>query len=317
MKEIIEEVSRESEEEDTQENELKVNYNIEIKIKKEVEDKIQWFTNNYEEEIGAFLIGDIKKEVITIDGMLFYHQEVSMGSTEVEPKDLVKLRKEYGNECLRIIGHFHSHNTMGVFWSGTDKEFMESYSKTRDITLFLVASKKDRHKIKLVIRKPFEISLDNLDYEIIWDDKKFEDDLKKVIKEKVTERTYVNQNTSIDNYDDYNDYGNSQTNFVKYNTETQKYINKKANESIRYNAETGYIYVKNLDRNQADSLLIDTKKNSPQIRKTGNFTTTGAINYEVIYKTREKQKAIELIRDIKFYLQEIYEGELEETNYGY
>jgi len=122
MDKIIKDVEKMEKEEEVEVEEdirekkaVSVLYKIKVKIKKEVEDKIKWLTHNYAEEISAFLTGEIKEDIITIDGMLFPHQDVSHASIEVEPKNLIKLRKEYGDECKRIIGHWHSHNTMQSF----------------------------------------------------------------------------------------------------------------------------------------------------------------------------------------------------------
>ena len=108
------------------EDTAEVKHNIQIQIKRDVDDKIRWLTANYKEEISAFLTGDIKDGKIIIDGLLFPHQDVTSGSVDTDAKSLIKLRKEYGDECIRIIGHWHSHNTMGAFWSGTDDTFIET-----------------------------------------------------------------------------------------------------------------------------------------------------------------------------------------------
>ena len=280
-----------------------VEYAIKIRIKKDVEDKIRWFTHNYKEEISAYLTGEIKGGEVIIDGMLFPHQDVTSGSVDTEGKNLVKMRKEYGDECLRIIGHWHSHNTMGAFWSGTDDEFIKSYSLTKEICVFFVSSTKSRHRVKLVMNKPFEISLDNLDYEIIWNNQKFEKNLRKIIDEKVTKKVY-----ETDGWEDYKggldtaENSGLESNFVK------NYSKVRIKEAIKYSAETGNIYVKNLNLGEAEGLCTNSKGYNPEVIRDGGL-------YEVLYKTNNKQKAIELIREIKLYLEEMFEEELN-TGFG-
>lgn len=89
------------------EENIKYKQNFEIELTSEVNEKIKWLTNNYEKEIGAWLGGTIKNDKILIDDLLFPEQEVSHAIIDTDGKQLVKLRKEYGDRCKRIVGHWH------------------------------------------------------------------------------------------------------------------------------------------------------------------------------------------------------------------
>ena len=92
-------------------------------------DKINWFVNNYEKEISGWIEGTVDEEGFYLKDLLIPHQDVTSGSVDTEPVDLVKLRKEYKTRCQNIIGHYHSHNTMNAFWSATDETFIQEFLK--------------------------------------------------------------------------------------------------------------------------------------------------------------------------------------------
>lgn len=158
-----------------------------IEIDKEVDDMINWFTRNYEQEISAWIIGKFDDNIIRVQGLLFPHQEVGGASVDTDAKALIKLRKEYGDECLKIIGHFHSHNSMGNFWSQTDDEFISQYMDQREKALFLVSSKANGHRIRLEVRKPIHFTMDECEYDVVTDEiDELGIKLKAIIEEKVT-----------------------------------------------------------------------------------------------------------------------------------
>jgi len=275
-----------------------VEYDLKIEIKKEVEDQISWFTNNYEEEISAYLTGEIKEGVIKIDGLLFPHQDVSSGSVEVESKNLIKLRKEYGNECLRIIGHWHSHHNMGAFWSSTDDQFIKEYSRTKEISLFIVSSTKG-NRIMVVSNKPFEIKLDNLDYDVIWNNQELENNLKKIIEDKVTKKT-----PSISwTYGGYRENTEQSTLNDVEEKETNRKIEDKITSSLEYSDLTGVITARGLSYEGVERLSVEMKREKPRV-------VTVQSGYEVIFTAKSKKDAKRLMKEIRFYLEEIFEEEI-------
>lgn len=164
---------------------LEVEIDFCIGLTEEVSKRIDWLTNNYEKEISAWLGGEIKEGQIIIDDMMFPEQEVSGASVDTDQKNLIKLRKEYGDRCKRIIGHWHSHNTMSSFWSATDNQFIKEHMNGRELRVFLVSSTRDGIRGRVEIRKPLNISLDQVRVTKLFENKELKEELEKVIKEKV------------------------------------------------------------------------------------------------------------------------------------
>jgi len=184
-----------------------------IYISKELENKLDYLTKNYSQEIAGFLIGEIKDGSIILEDLLIYEQEVGGASVDCQGKSLIKLRKEYKDKCLKIIGHFHSHNTMGAFWSETDENFIKEFSEPREISVFIVGSKNSRHLVRIELKKPFKMSLNSVEYEVIEEpNKELENFLKKEIKNKVTEKTL----TYYDYSDNWSEKENSRKNKTGY-----------------------------------------------------------------------------------------------------
>lgn len=295
-----------------------VKYNLEIKIEKDVDDKIRWFTSNYKQEISAFLTGELKDGVIVIDGLLYPHQDVSSGSVEVEPKNLIKMRKEYGDECLRIIGHWHSHHTMGAFWSATDDTFIEDYSRTKPLSIFFVSSTLSKHRCKVVINKPFAVELDNLSYSIKWDKEAFEEDLKAIIEEKVSSRvvTYTPPINPIKNNNAWEDpnidywnrqnhtgqeiYSSKQLEDEPYDSkEKEEYIKLKLKQSLRFDAKSKQIVIQSLSQCEAEDISKRIEIKSKTVKRGGDF--------EVEFSMKNKENGIDLIKEIKLQLEELFE----------
>lgn len=148
-------------------NKQKSNYSV--YITEECMKKLDWITNEYEYEIQVWLGGEVDKDnTLIIDDLLISKHSAGSVSTSVTPKELIAMRKEYGNRCARIIGQFHSHNTMGAFWSLTDTDMQKKFTKnsSKDFCLFIVGSKGD-YLSRLVLKKPFYIVLDNIGLEKI------------------------------------------------------------------------------------------------------------------------------------------------------
>lgn len=191
--------------EDEDEKGSEVSAQVEIVLKKKFKDKIDYLSTYYNKEIGGFFTGEINKKEgrIIIDDLLIPKQEVGCAHVDFCPKDLVGMRKEYGDKCIRILGEWHSHCGMGTFWSSTDDEEMnKKFSEARDISIFMVSSKGE-HKIQMIIKNPFNITLDNLPYSIEVDTD-IENEMKKEIESKITETTYASKGynyTTIEEYD--------------------------------------------------------------------------------------------------------------------
>jgi len=170
------------------EDDFEFETNFKVILGDDVKKKIDWLVSNYDKEIGGFLVGDWKEDSVFIDNILFPKQDVSSASIDTDGMSLIELRKEYGNECLRIVGHFHSHNTLGAFWSGDDETFMKEYSETNEKSVFIVASTLG-NKTKVIFKKPFKLAFDlNFDVDYGVD---ISEEMLKVIEDKVIETKII------------------------------------------------------------------------------------------------------------------------------
>lgn len=122
---------------------------INVTIEKEVYDKIRAFTEQFgQREIGGWLTGSIEGSTVHVDGLLIPPQETSVGDVEIGDDDLIMMRREYGAQvCARIIGHWHSHHTMGAFWSSTDEANMTQIMQPREKFLFIVTASQGKREL--------------------------------------------------------------------------------------------------------------------------------------------------------------------------
>ena len=275
-----------------------------IEIDKRVDEIINWFANNYEQEISGWLVGGFEKDTIRITEILFPYQEVGGASVDTDAKALIKLRKEYGDKCLKIIGHFHSHNTMGNFWSGTDDEFISQYMEQRDKAIFLVSSKKNGHRLRLEVRNPISFTMDECDYDVVYDDELGEE-LQAIIDEKVTVvKPVVTVKGGYDyGYGGYGVYGGLQ----------------KGDEIIDMEDEEERANLSGLD--DIDRMIdFNTKDNSVTIRglshiQYGQLEDLGKHTsrmdggqWSMHFKMRKKKKAMKLIQEVRDFLESEKEG---------
>lgn len=193
---------------------------MEVNITKEAMDTLK-ILSSYDFEVAAWLCGEISKEnEIIIDDWIIPLQEATGAAVDVDTEGIADTLKNHKNKIKRMIGQYHSHNSMGAFWSGTDEENMEKMMRRRNYFVFIVMSHKDdgkyTYKCTLMLNKPFKITQDctlkvidpELDklYEKI--DKEVEAKVKPPVKETkvIYDFTGNGGNYPYNWKDDYNNY---------------------------------------------------------------------------------------------------------------
>ena len=157
-------------------------------------------------------------------------QEVSSGNCEMEAEALAvhysKMAGKYGDNVRHCW--WHSHHTMGAFWSGTDDATILE-NEAKDFTVSLVVNLKQEYKLRVQFFYPFKHE-ENITINFLKDEAKRNDKLDKEVEELCTKATTVvtsyNQkrngvtvngygqttlglNVLDDDYDEYNyGYGN-------------------------------------------------------------------------------------------------------------
>ena len=111
----------------------------------------------YKSEIGGQLVvlEDTDGDFILEDPVIL-KQEISSGNCEMESSALAihysKMIGKHGNDVRHCW--WHSHHTMGAFWSGTDDATILSHPAD-DWTLSLVVNLKREYKLRIQFFKPF------------------------------------------------------------------------------------------------------------------------------------------------------------------
>ncbi len=251
--------------------------NIPILMKKEFKEKIDWFVNNYDKEIAGFITGKITSSGIVLKDLLIPKQVADSTNIDITGKNLILMRKEYGNRCKEIIGHWHSHHSMGLGWSQNDLNFINQYANPRDITVFVLSSSGE-HNVRVEIRKPYFISLDEIDYEIEEIDSKIGEKLKKEIKKKITEPQRVVSNQPTYYYPD----------------ETRKKVLKAFSTKIKFYNKTNFVKVVDIYWFIAEGIMREFDNDNPIVTDYED-----GLHREILFKPASKEQALDLIKDIK------------------
>ncbi len=251
-----------------------------IIVEKKVNDKILWLVENYKNEISGWLTGEVKDGAVIIDNILFPHQEVGGASVDTDGKSLVKLRKEYGDECKRIIGHWHSHNTMMASWSTIDEEFMSEFMQTRKLGVFVVSAIDNKHAVRLELRDPVDLSVNMDSYSLSGNDE-LAMEMGEIIREKVTEKKF-----KFKNYGGYYDGYGREILLPKQTKKSEKQILK---DLVLYNPQTKNIVVGPLGYDL--SLGLTKEGESFQHMTSDGWYTT--------FSTHTQNEAYKLIKKLK------------------
>lgn len=171
---------------------------IKIVIKHEAHKKLSAYIKNVGNEVGG--LGQVTRDgnTITVENVYLIHQKVTGVSTDLSPEGLATFYseriKEDGNGAMgKLKLWWHSHYTMGVFWSGTDDATIESFDQETDIDnwmLSIVGNQKGEIKARIDVYKPFRFTKDNLDVEFEQEElTEFDEEIKREISEKVDQST--------------------------------------------------------------------------------------------------------------------------------
>lgn len=282
-----------------------IEFDVNIVMKETFKEKVDWFSSNYENEIAGFIIGEINEEGIILEDLLIPEQEVGTASISLKGKDLVKLRKEYGDKCKKIIGEWHSHNDMGCMWSYTDEEdFIKPFSEPREVTIFVVSSKGE-HLIRMEIRKPFFMSLDKLSYVVeSKENDKLQKQLEREIKKKVKEAEEVSiiDTTGRGTGRDYN-YPLF-TNFKERKRKAKMMLT----DMWKFYNGVNVLKLVGLTEEQAESLGQEFEKLKPIVVIGG----MSIYDSSVAFKFKNKNEAINKMKEIRTFLLPLLIEEVEE-----
>ena len=135
----------------------------EFYIEKEDWDKVisyaQAAWDEHKSEIGGMMVV-VKDEDNdwSVQDPVIMKQRISAGNTHLDKEELAKYYTKaaikYKDNEFRFCW-WHSHHTMGAFWSGTDTSTIDEYSDG-DFSFALVVNLKEEYKFRVSVWKPIE-----------------------------------------------------------------------------------------------------------------------------------------------------------------
>lgn len=150
--------------------------------------RIGYYTQAADGEVSG--LGTLKKDEkgrYIVDEVYLLEQESSAADTEIKPESISKLMVDMmkdNKDPGALKFWWHSHASMGVFWSGTDDTCAETLSK--EFAFSLVVNKAGDKKCRLDLYDPFRITFDGVRIEeLTQDDMQLKEACEKEVKEKV------------------------------------------------------------------------------------------------------------------------------------
>ncbi len=117
--------------------------------------------DKHKSEIGGYMVVIKKDDEFIIKEPVILEQEISGGNTVIKKEALAKYQQKaamkYGTDVY--FCWWHSHHTMGAFWSGTDLNAIQQ-SKHSDVSFSLVVNLKEEYLFRVSIWEPLEVHVD-------------------------------------------------------------------------------------------------------------------------------------------------------------
>ena len=116
-------------------------------------------------EIGGMRVGTQDKDGDWwIEDPQIMNQEIGATTCDLDKEDLAKyytqMAVKYKDTNFRFCW-WHSHHTMGAFWSGTDLSSIDEYGEGEsDLSFALVVNLKEEYKCRISVWKPLEVHQD-------------------------------------------------------------------------------------------------------------------------------------------------------------
>lgn len=140
---------------------------VELVITRKARQKLIAYCQATDLEVSGYMVLEQEGSSIIVKDAYITHQVSTGTSTEIETTEIARLferlRKEgiIGIPGVRL-GHFHTHPTFDVFWSGTDMELRKTLRKGTDFYVSIVLNQKGEVLAALDINGEFPMSISNL-----------------------------------------------------------------------------------------------------------------------------------------------------------
>lgn len=167
---------------------------LEVEINEKAWKKIMGWCRATDLEVSGFFLYEQDESVFNILDAYIVPQISTGSSTEIDgtasSKLLMRLIKDETLKNGRMLGHFHTHSTFGVFWSGTDQILRQTLKKGSDFYLSMVVNQKGEYKVALDVNVPFEFSIDDLPMSVV-ENSTSKDRYKKDVEENVKQPVVI------------------------------------------------------------------------------------------------------------------------------
>jgi hypothetical protein len=168
-------------------------YEAQIKFSKEAFDIIEWFTVNFNKEVGALGIGDVINGEMYIEKLVFPTQIVNGVHVHFKPEDWAEIVQELPMEDLkRICFYWHKHPDNMPGASAGDEEdtfdvFMDPEAGRRMFGFLQTCNSKTglQYEARIEMRKPIWCSITNVGI-YTERDLAIQETCEKIIEDKIT-----------------------------------------------------------------------------------------------------------------------------------
>ena len=158
--------------------------------------KISHYTQLADEEIAGLLIVGQDEEGIVVEDVILFEQTASSASVDLSREDIDKFLRSLiisnkSDIIPKIKGWWHSHGTGSTFWSDTDDNTIERLMRRMDFVISLVSNKSTDLRARIDTKKPFPMSIDEVETVTDMKDIPFFVRCKEEFEKKVKESTYT------------------------------------------------------------------------------------------------------------------------------
>ena len=168
---------------------------IKIKLNHKAFLKLKYYTKHIDIEWGGLIVSTKNGNIITVEDILISHQKASHGHFQMDLNSLGKMIEIIAEKSPKLLekirGWCHSHNSMGVFWSGEDNDtFDKLCDYYGDYVVGVVVNKAGEQKWRVDIKTQGfgKLVLDDLKYDVVMNDRKLEEQCKEDIIKHVKRR---------------------------------------------------------------------------------------------------------------------------------
>lgn len=171
-----------------------------------IKEKMRLYVESLDNEISGF--GKIEfnqeEDTCTIIDIKIFEQEVSSARSELEGENIAKFATELVKNGETLGGWnlwWHSHNDMGVFWSGTDTGTMDENPLDAPFMVSIVTNNDGEYKARIDLYEPTHMYLD--DIKVITEypqDNSLKKEIEKEVKELVSQPKPATLITTGKNY---------------------------------------------------------------------------------------------------------------------